>query len=136
MEEKNRRRKAIVIGSITGAVVALATAAVAAVLTLSSTAALSGIITPTPCDTAYDVNPGTPTWNDAAGDYLISSVTYSNVDPSCSGESMKVNVLDSSGNSISFAGGIIGGAGTGSFVLTTPVPVANWESVASVIYTA
>ncbi len=135
-ESTTPRRKAVLFGAIVGAVAAIAAGATAAVLTLSSSAVASGLVTPTICDTTYDIDPGTPVWDDTLGDYKITGVIYSNVSASCSGESMKVNVLNGSGSSISTAGGIIGGSGTGSFSLTADVPVADWVSVASTIYSA
>jgi hypothetical protein len=134
VEEKNYRRPAI-IGVIVGAVLALATAAIAAaVVTLTAETIGEGIANVSPCDSAYDVAADTPTWDDTAGSYVVSGVTVSNLNAPCIGDAVKVNVLNSSGVSISSATATITATSV-SVPLTSTVSVGDIGSFASVIYT-
>lgn len=134
--EKVSHKRTIVVGAIIGAIVGIATAAVAAVVTLTTSHIGEGIVSSTPCDSSFTVEPGTPVWDASAGGFVISQVAYSGIDPTaCNGEFLRVEVVDNAYASLASAGGIVGGSGSGTLSLTSNVPVSAIDSIAAALYT-
>ena len=133
--EQNNYRRPAIFGVIVGTAMALVTAAVAAaVVTLTADTIGEGLVNVSPCDTAYDITADAPTWDDTAGSFLVSSVTVSNLNAPCVGEVVAVEVLNTSGNSISSATASVTGTSI-NMPLTSSVDVSDIASFASAIYT-
>ena len=135
--EENTYRRPMLIGAVIGLALGLATAAIAAVITITTTSSIgAGQVTISPCDTVYQVDTGTPTWDAAQNDFVVASVTYSGIDPTaCAGEFVKVEVLDATNASIGFGATAVSATGNGTITLNTNVPVGNIDRVASALYT-
>ena len=136
MENKqNDYRRPTIFGVIVGSTLAVAVAAIAAaVVTLTADTIGEGIVNVSPCDSAYDIAADTPSWDDTAGSFIVSGVTVSNLNAPCVGDAVKVEVLNTSGLSISSATATITGSSV-SVPLTSTVSVGDIGSFASVIYT-
>ena len=136
MEKETSHKRAIIVGAIIGAVVGIATAAVAAVVTLTTSYIGEGIVSSTACDSSFTVEPGTPVWDANNGEFVVSNVVYSGIDPTaCNGEFLRVEVVDNANVSLASAGGIVGGTGSGTLSLTSSVSVASIDAIAAVLYT-
>ena len=134
--EKVSHKRTIMVGAVIGAIVGIATAAVAAVVTLTTSHIGEGIVSSTPCDSSFTVEPGTPGWDAASGEFVVSQVVYSGIDPTaCSGEFLRVEVVDAANTSLGSAGGLVGGSGSGTLSLTSNVPVSAIDKIAAALYT-
>jgi hypothetical protein len=134
--EKVSHKRSIMVGAVTGAIVGIATAAVAAVVTLTTSYIGEGIVASTPCDSSFTVEASAPGWDAATGTFVVSQVAYSGIDPTaCSGEFLRVEVVDAANTSLGSAGGIVGGSGSGTLALTSNVPVDDIDRIAAAIYT-
>ena len=128
-------KRSIIVGAVAGSLFAIATGAIAAaIVTLTAEQIGEGFTTVSPCDSAFTVGADTPVWDDTASAFLVSSVTVSDVDLSCVGENVAVEVLNSTPVSIASADGAVTGAAT-SLPLSAPVAVDDIDAYAAVIYT-
>ena len=133
--DKSRKRP-IVVGTIFGAVLAFAAAALATAITVTTGSSFGAGIAfiPAPCDTSYDVTLGAPSWNTGAGTYTISGFTLSGIDSAaCVGSNIRVNVLNSADTSLGET--LITTVSDGAYVLSSPVDAADASKIASAIFT-
>lgn len=134
IDARRRGSKPIIFGAAVGLVVGLATAAVAAAITLTTASSFGAgsVLIPAPCDTSYSVTLGAPAWNAGTSTYTISGFDISGVDAAaCTTSNIQVNVLNSSGTSLGDALTI---ASDGTYVLSAPVDAAAAAEIVSVIY--
>jgi hypothetical protein len=133
--EKVSHKRTIMVGALVGAIVGIATAAVAAVITLTTSHIGEGIVSATPCDSTFTVEAGAPGWDAATGTFVVSQVVYSDIDAACSGEFLRVEIVDAANTSLGSAGGLVGGSGSGTLSLTSNVPVDDIDRIAAALYT-
>ena len=133
--EKVSHKRTIMVGALVGAIIGIATAAVAAVITLTTSHIGEGIVSSTPCDSTFTVEPGAPGWDAATGTFVVSQVVYSDIDAACNGEFLRVEIVDKSNTSLASAGGLVGGSGSGTLSLTNNVSVDEIDRIAAALYT-
>ena len=128
-------KRSIIVGAVAGSLFAIATGAIAAaIVTLTADTIGEGFVNVSPCDSAYDITADAPSWDDTAGSFLVSAVTVSNLNAPCVGQVVDVEVLNSSGTSISSGTGTVTGTSI-NLPLTSSVDVSAIDAYASVIYT-
>lgn len=95
-EKKPGRRW--VFGAVVGSMVVVTSAAVAASISIFLSSQFgSGVSnTTTGCDTSLSFDFGTPTYQQAAGDYVFTTIDYDGLNvPACDTQTMRVTVIDS-----------------------------------------
>ena len=131
-----RRRRPVIFGLIFGGLSALAVAAFAAVITLTTTSSIgAGSVAVTACDSTYQVDLGAPTWDASAGDFVVTTVTFSGIDPTaCASELVRVELVNSSSVSLAAGAAAVGGTGSGTITLNAPVGVSSVDRIVSALY--
>ncbi|MFZ9394410.1 MAG: hypothetical protein ACO28P_10710 [Ilumatobacteraceae bacterium] len=132
---RRHRKKVAAVAAVTAFVLGIGTAwAISATLTVNSSEA-GGSASISGCDTAWTIELDAPTYDSLEGEYVVSGLTYSDVDEACVGNTLLATVIDNSDVSQADGSSVISGA-TGSITLSTPVPVSAIYGIASAIYGA
>jgi len=127
---KKASRRKLAAAGIAGAVALGGFGVYATSITLTAAGGFSAgsIAAASGCDTdGVTVTAGAPTWDDVSNQYETNTVTVSNIDGGCSGQTVYLTALDATTDSLGAGSSAIDA--TSEAVTLTDVPsesIANW----------